>query len=369
MTARLVGSAPAAVLAPLALLGLLLLPGTAPVTGEVGALRARGQVSDPQALWLLDRASRAADQVSYRGTQFVSAWTRRGSTSLVAQVSHLAGRGTTVRSPATASRPADSTYVPAAAVEPSLLGGASALTLLGRHYRLTLAPPGTVAGRRADVVVVRRLGSARPAARFWLDHGTGLVLRREVYDENGRVTRASAFVDVAVGSPRDANRSVRAGRSAAATEAPRAWTETVDRPALDRMRGRGWTCPDSLGGKLQLVDARRGGGDYRGIVHLSYSDGLASVSVFEQRGRLRADDLEGYRATTVRGRRVHVLDGVPQRLVWASGGTVYMVVADASPRTEGDVLEALPGAGGAPAGWQRLGRGLDRVASWFNPFG
>jgi sigma-E factor negative regulatory protein RseB len=134
------------------------------------------------------------------------------------------------------------------------------------------------------------------------------------------------------------------------------------------MRDRGWKCPDELPPSLQLIDARRGGGHYDGIVHLSYSDGLASVSVFEQRGRLQASDLTDYRATTVGGRHVYLRDGVPQRLVWASHGTVYTVVADASARTVGAVVGALPRPTDDTGAMNRLGRGLDRVASWFNPF-
>ena len=57
-------------------------------------------------------------------------------------------------------------------------------------------------------------------------------------------------------------------------------------------------------------------------------------------------------------------------MVWTSGQTVYTVVADAPERTVDQVVAALPhqpAADGDTLG--RLGRGLDRVASWFNPFG
>ena len=141
------------------------------------------------------------------------------------------------------------------------------------------------------------------------------------------------------------------------------------RPRSSACGTDGWDCPDKLPPSLQLVDARRGGGEYDGIVHLSYSDGLAAVSVFEQRGRLQPSDLADYRATTVAGRKVYLRDGVPQRLVWASDGTVYTVVADASARTVGDVVGALPRPTDDTGALHRLGRGLDRVASWFNPFG
>jgi sigma-E factor negative regulatory protein RseB len=354
---------PIAVLGPLALLSLFLLSasGTAGLVGPVSATS-----SDPTALRLLDRASAAPRTVSYRGLQFVSAWSTKGSTGLVVHVVHRPGFGTTVTSPATAWTPAERTHLAADGTEPSLLGGASTLSLLSSHYSLSTRAGASVAGRAADVVVATRPRSTKPAARFWLDEKTGLVLRREVYDESGRITRASAFVEITVD---EADDYTDAAESKQDTDRPVAWPDAIDPAALQRMRDRGWQCPDSLPPALQLVDARRGGGEYDGIVHLSYSDGLAAVSVFEQRGRLKASDLTDYRITTVAGRKVYLRDGVPQRLVWASDDTVFTVVADASARTVGDVVGALPRPTDDTGAMHRLGRGLDRVASWFNPFG
>jgi sigma-E factor negative regulatory protein RseB len=374
-----VSTGPIAVLGPLALLSLFLLPlsderpppsddgrltSSSGVSETVAAVRA--PTSDPRALRLLDRASTAPTQVSYRGVQFVSAWTAKGSTGLVVDVVHRPGVGTTVKLPATAWTPAEQTHLAATGAEPSLLGGAATLSLLASHYALSTARPESVAGRAVDVVVATPPGATSPAARFWLDRKTGLVLRREVYDESGRITRASAFVEITVG---ESNNYADAAASSKDTDRPKAWPDAIDSAALQRMRDRGWQCPDVLPPSLRLVDARRGGGNYGGIVHLSYSDGLASVSVFEQRGRLRVSDLTDYRTTSVGGRKVYLRDGVPQRLVWASDGTVYTVVADASARTVGDVVGALPRPSDDTGAWHRLDRGLNRVASWFNPFG
>jgi hypothetical protein len=48
---------------------------------------------------------------------------------------------------------------------------------------------------------------------------------------------------------------------------------------------------------------------------------------------------------------------------------VYTVVADAPERTVDQVVAALPHRPADDDTLGRLGRGLDRVASWFNPFG
>jgi negative regulator of sigma E activity len=275
-------------------------------------------------------------------------------------VDHMAGSGTTVSTDASPSAPARSMTLTSAG-SPSIAGG-GAVGVLAAHYSLAVEGSDAVAGRPVDVVVASRPGSgpadASAAARFWLDRQSGLVLRREVYDARGRTTRASAFVKVDVGSGWV---GTAAGRAA--------WSATIDPATLRRMRAKGWDCPDVLPGPLALVDARRGGTG-AGIVHLSYSDGIANVSVFEQPGRLDEDALARQERQTVAGHQVWVSGDVPRRLVWTSGRTVYTVVADAPERTVEQVVAALPhdpAADGTTLG--RLGRGLDRVASWFNPFG
>jgi len=105
-----VSTGPIAVLGPLALLSLFLLSssGTAGVVVPVSATS-----SDATAMRLLARASSAPQTVSYRGLQFVSAWSKKGSTGLVVHVVHRPGSGTTVTAPATAWTPAERTHLAA----------------------------------------------------------------------------------------------------------------------------------------------------------------------------------------------------------------------------------------------------------------
>jgi sigma-E factor negative regulatory protein RseB len=93
--------------------------------------------------------------------------------------------------------------------------------------------------------------------------------------------------------------------------------------------------------------------------------------VFLQDGRLDPASVAGYRRTEVDGDQVWVRDSVPRSVRWSSGGRVYTVLADAPQRTVDRAVVLLheradQGEGGPV---DRLGRGLDRVASWFNPFG
>ena len=349
--------------APVALLALLLSTATGAAPARLPVSWAEGAASDARALQLLERAGQAPDTVAYHGVQFVSAWSEHGSTSLIVEVDHRPGRGTTVHTGATMENPAADTFLPADGTEPSVIGVGTALQRLASNYTILLAGRHSVSGRPADVVEARWPGSAQPAARFWLDAATGLVLRREVYDEQGRTTRASAFVEIVVGNPA-------AGSAHLPPAMPRAWSNTVDYSDRATMSTQGWHCPDQLPGALDLVDARRGGGPGAPILHLSYSNGLSAVSLFEQRGRLDAANLDGYRLQEQDGRAVYVQDGMPQRVVWSAQGTVFTLVADAPASTVDQVVAALPHDPVEDGGrWDRLGRGFERVASWFNPFG
>ena len=324
-----------------------------------------GLKSDAAAMHLLTRAAEAPKTTAYTGVQFVSAWTEQGASGLVVEVSHSPTAGTTVQSVGNAQVESTTSFVPVDAPAPSLGSVASGLALLAANFSVTLTGVSSVAGRPAQIVEARRRGTMTLAARFWLDQATSLVLRREVYDELGKVTRASAFVEVTVGKS--------APRSPEARALPSAWPERVPEPTFEAMRARGWKCPERLSANLSLIDARRGGKptatDPQPILHLSYSDGLSSISLFEQRGHLGTAKLDGYRAAEYEGGTMHILDGIPKRMVWSADGMVFTLVADAPDPIIAEVMSALPAPDPEPGRWGRLQRGMDRVASWFNPFG
>ena len=190
---RLVPVAGAVVLiGPLVVVALVVAPGDtlrrSPLTALGRHRRSRGRSSRPRPAACSTTRSRRPRRTSYRGVQFVSAWSPSGTTSEVVDVDHEPGRGTTVRTDGTA-RVAGPQHDPGRRGRPRRSTGrrrrsaARAALLAGRGRRRTRSPAGT-----ADVVVARRPGApatAPDAARFWLDRESGLVLRREVYDRRG----------------------------------------------------------------------------------------------------------------------------------------------------------------------------------------
>jgi hypothetical protein len=74
-------------------------------------------------------------------------------------------------------------------------------------------------------------------------------------------------------------------------------------------------------------------------VHLVYSDGLTTLSVFEQRGRLTAVP-EG--SDWDAALRAHVRRGASGVATWQSGELVFTVVTDGSAPLLGEAVESLP---------------------------
>jgi MucB/RseB N-terminal domain len=341
--------------------GVLVVGGlVGPALAKDGRLREQGD--DPLAVSLLHRAMSASDRVSYNGTQYVSAWSaldRSVSTSAVVDVRHVAGVETVVT-----GNDATRVVLPAGHGDSWLGGSGGPIGLLLQAYDVRLVTTGQVAGRPVDVVAAYRPdGSA--AAQLWLDAEHALPLRREVYDEYGRTVSASSFVDISVVSVNPFRRPV----NKTATTAGRASTAptALSHDDLTRLRSRGWLCPTTLDGGLVLYEAQRHGG----AVQLSYSDGVTTLSVFEQPGRLNPGTLDGFTEHRLHGGAVYAAPGPPSQFVWSTeSDRMITVVADGSLSGVDAVAAAFPPSElSSPDGLvERIGRGAKRLVGWLNPF-
>ena len=320
-------------------------PALAIETGDqVGAVR------------LLHRAMSAPEAVSYSGTQYVAAWSSLDgakSTSAIVEVVHRAGGSTVVRAHGARSLSAVDEGSSAA----WLADGGGPVGLLIRTHDVAVVGLSTVAGRPTHVAEARR-ADGTTAARLWLDAESAIPLRREVYNEDGTTRTASAFIEFSV---ERATRTVR--NDAFEVDADTALYHSD----LEQLRGAGWSCPDRLDGGLVLYEARRVGD----AVQLSYSDGVVTISVFEQPGRLDEDGLHGFAVRDVNAGVVFSRTGPPAQLTWSVGDRVVTVVGDAPAETIEAVIEAMPPEQQADGHgfFARIGKGAQRLASWLNPFG
>jgi sigma-E factor negative regulatory protein RseB len=353
---------------------------TAPLAGRrrvVAALAGAGllmaatpvlaqDADEADALVLLVDAAEASRSLSYSGTQYVASWGPAETTTALVEVQHAPGRGVRVLSTA-GSDEREPVVLPSAALDEGLL------EVLSDRYRLRTAGQGRSAGRAAEVVEAVRPGTtgrAAVAARFWVDRETGLMLRREVFDREGRRMRSSAFLDLSVVTP-TATLTRAAQRRADDDRADDAGGDPVPESRLRRMRADGEVVPASLPGGFALFDARsRLHGDAE-VLHLAYSDGLSTTSLFSQPGELGSAPPDGFAPRTVAGQPVWASTDAPARMVWAGSGRVWTLVSDAPPDAVEQAVGALPHEAmpDVDTGWRaRLARGLARLAGALNPF-
>lgn len=317
----------------------LLLPATPVLAGGRLAAASAARHVEAEAVAVLERAAHAGRTVGYRGRQRVAA----GRASALVDVSHRPGHRSVLRARDDEALPAVAT----AALDPRVV------PLLAASYDLSVAGSGRCTGRSSTVVEARR-DDGQVAGRFWVDEDSGLLLRRDVYGDGGRRLRSSAFVDLEV--------------RGAADVPP---VETADLPAaVEELRAQGWRVPAGLPGGFRLFDARLSAPDEQvQVLHLAYSDGLSTTSLFAQHGGLGSTAPDGFRREQVGGRPVWVRSGAPERVVWSGGGAVWTLVSDAPAHVVRDAVTTLPRDRAERDGvLDRLGRGLSRVAAALNPF-
>lgn len=346
------------------------LAGAGLVVGCAPAFAApRADPDEAVALELLSDAAEASRSLTYSGTQYVATW-GPAETSALLDVEHAPGRGAQVRPSADRGDVVE------------MATGDLALELLdalSERYVLRLAGEGHCTGRAAHVVEALRPGAppsatSAVAGRFWVDQDTGLLLRREVFDDEGRRLRSSAFLDLAVSAPDPAPPPASVRRSAA--RSPGRPGTPVPAWSLGRLREDGHVAPEALPGGFVLFDARaRGASPVRpgdaDVLHLSYSDGLSTTSLFSQPGELGTAPPRGFARRTVAGAPVWASTTAPERMVWAGGGRVWTLVSDAPPDAVDAAVAALPhdALPETDTGWRaRLARGAARLADALNPF-
>jgi negative regulator of sigma E activity len=332
--------------------------------------------SDPDAMRMLRNAATAAQSTPYHGTEFLTAWHDGTATTSTVAVAHIPGNGTLLGmsgaggakgGPTGMFEPDDGRGQPG-------LGGYTPvmLDLLTRNYTVVRSADDQLHGRAAQVVEARRAdGSA--AGRFWIDRSTGIMLYRELLDRYGRTIVAAGFKDLTIAAPTGQTVPQSATASPAVGLMAGAWNHELTGSELKALPGAGpggtsWRVPRELPGHLSLYVAKsESTGGAERPVQLGYTDGLYALSVFVQRGVLDSGKFAGWRRATVHGHTVYERSGRQYWRVWAARGQVYTVVGDAAPDTTDAVVSALPHGG--PGLWQRLDRGLHRLAGWANPFG
>jgi negative regulator of sigma E activity len=294
------------------------------------AFAARPTLAPTEAQAVMQKAADAGNTVSYAGRQSFLAY--RDGRAIVAQVDvdARARQGTQVRVNSQRGQQLHRGFTPA--LISSRVVDDELLDLLERNYHLSGTGGAAVAGRSASVVTATREGSSSPAARWWIDDATGIVLWQETYDRSGSVDLSFGFTSVSVSQGGNILEHLPPKLAAPRTSTSLTLSSAVELKAL------GWSCVRELAG-LSLVRIRSDRANNPDIVHLVYSDGLNTVSVFQQRGQLRAAP-EGSQWDP--GLAAHVRRGASSVATWQSAEMVLTVVTDGSPVLLADAVESLP---------------------------
>ncbi len=157
-------------------------------------------------------------------------------------------------------------------------------TLLRVNYLLAVDPhPRLVADRKTYLVTVERPQGAALARKFWIDSGSGLILKREIYGADGKLAVTVGFSDITYhpALPPNLFDLSALARTVPVAELPTAETAVSLQTLSSQLAGKA-SAPASLAG-YRLVGATTTKIGLRPVLHLRYSDGLNLVSVFEQR--------------------------------------------------------------------------------------
>lgn len=316
--------------------------------------------SEAKAIKLLIQAGQAGDELNYTATQVVAVQRddqRIGNTVRVSS----SGAGTRL-SPGASATAAVSTHTYVETDSSTRMADADLIDRLANRYTLRGWKSQSYAGRPAYVVegveptATPADGDLRGvAARWWIDARTALLLGQETYDGRGNLVASSTLKDLRIGAAPDENGTGPSTR--AQGQQPRT-TATLTLSRAGQLRRSGWVCAERLAG-LPLLRLRTDQTGDPDLVHLVYSDGLTTVSVVEQRGRLSGAPTSTARNETL---GAWVSEQMPATATWTSGDIVLTAVTDGSRETLAAAVAALPHDGRqrpttmerVRAGWSRL---------------
>ncbi len=182
-------------------------------------------------------------------------------------------------------------------------------TLLRANYYLTVDPkPRVYAERRVCLVTIKRPQGHTPVRKFWIDTGSGLILKREIYGDDGELAVTRAFSDITYHPKPSSEVFSLTGLS----KLPGVHTVEASLPSEDsiplnlvpgQLAGKAFAPPRLAGYRLMGASATTVGS--RPLLHLRYSDGLNLVSLFEQRRT------QARRPTLVKGMQKTQIGSIP----------------------------------------------------------
>jgi len=189
-----------------------------------------------------------------------------------------------------------------------------------RLYGVAFDGVESIAGRRAQIVAIRPLDPYRYGYRISIDRQTGMPLKTQLLDEDGRALEQIFFSAIrfqASIADKDVQPSVKLGTLTMLRFAP-AGGQAENQPA------ESWGSADLPPGfRMTSSQAKLGANLPAGLQQVVYSDGLATVSVFIEPAVAASEQAEGLSrigaanaySTTANGIMVTAIGEVPAQTV------------------------------------------------------
>lgn len=347
---------------------LVLLPGLVVGTTSGAAAAEDPSASEARALAELDRAVEVARTLRYRGQLTVASFGRGGPQVTTVEVARAAdGRLRAERRGAwELGRDDDGGYWRSARTGSLLrLGGVEAdgfdRERFLRHYRVEDGGISELDTGPARAILVTARDTGVRSETLHVDRDTGLIVRRETRDLDGEPVRTVAFTELEV----DPGTGLVAPPPSGSGDVESLALTPVARRALIE---RGVPVDDELPGGFELLGAAEVETAEVPTVHLVYSDGLYTLSLYVQQGRLAAHATAGATSLDLPGGGAvwRWPGSEPRRIVWTGEGRTFTALTDAPTD---DLLAAVAGLPNdpAPSTLRRLARGLSRVADRLLP--
>ncbi|MEX2503698.1 MAG: hypothetical protein WD378_02540 [Egicoccus sp.] len=322
-------------------------------------------VSGAGVFWL-DRALAAAREVPHTGRLVVASFSREGPQLTEVQVTRGVDGGLTVAKEGgwEVGRVGQEAFLRSSGTLLRLGGleqrAAIDLERLVGKYLIEVQPQRTELDTgMTRVLELREHDGDRAREVLYLDLETDLIVRRETYDTEGEPMRVVAYSDLEV---------VDARVVAPDPEGLEVEAFSLSSADIAEIESRGFVAPATLPGGYVLQSGFERPEASVPTMHLVYSDGLYTLSVFEQQGRMSTAALEGATELTAPGGgAVWRLPGSePRRVIWRGDERTFTAITDAPVDELLTVVTGLPNDP-APSMLGRLTRGISRVGRWLWP--
>jgi negative regulator of sigma E activity len=218
---------------------------------------------------------------------------------------------------------------------------------LGRilaNYRPMIGGTAIVAGRPCDVVILVNKHTGERTVRLWIDTETHLILRREEYRTTGAVAVTARFEEIRYTNALP-DELFPTQPPAGFSLAPEMQFAALSPGLQAQAREAGFApvTPKNLPQGFDLVGSQAATVNGVKTLHLTYSDGLRSLSLFEN-ARGAAVDFGAMHPQTVsfEGHEAqYVEDGSTVLLAWHEQGLHFTLVGDLSKNELIDIAKSV----------------------------